>query len=78
MAYKLSNISTKVYRKFLTEVGCKCNRRKGGHEHWTKADLYRPITFQTHIEPVPERIIRNGLRTLNITRKDFTEIIKKI
>lgn len=78
MANKLSNISTKVDRKSLTEVGCNCNRIKGGHEHWTRTDLNRTITFQTHIEPIPERIIRNGLRTLNITREDFTKIIKKL
>ena len=73
---KLSNISIKEYRTFLTNIGCTCDRIKGGHEHWTREDLLRPITFQTHIEPVPEFIIKNGLRILGKDKKYFFEILE--
>lgn len=67
----LRNIPLKLYRDFLREKGCKCTRKKGGHEHWTRKDLLRPITVQTHVDPVPEFIIKNALRQLGLTKKDF-------
>ena len=73
---KLSNISIKEYRAFLAKAGCKQIRISGGHEIWSRADLNRPITFQTHIDPVPEFIIKNGLRTLNMDRKKFFELLE--
>jgi hypothetical protein len=50
----LRNISLKLFRVFLIERGCSCNRINGGHEHWTRHDLLRPITTQTHVDPIPE------------------------
>lgn len=72
---KLSNVSLDDYRLFLQKAGCKCTRTKGGHEHWTRNDLNRPITVQTHVDPVPEFIIKNGLRILNLTKADFFRIL---
>ena len=72
---KLTNISIKEYREFLSKSGCKCIRTQGGHEHWARNDLLRPITFQSHIEPVPEFIIKNGLRILGLTKEDFFSIL---
>ena len=46
-----------------------------GHEKWTRRDLPRPIIVQTHIDPVPEFIIKNALRSLNLTKKDFFDIL---
>lgn len=74
---KLSNISVKDYRVFLTNCGCKFIRTSGGHEIWSRSDLFRPITFQTHIDPVPERIIKQALRVLTLDKKKFFEILNK-
>lgn len=73
--HKLSNVSLSDYRDFLTKVGCKCVGIEGGHEKWTRKDLTRPIIVQTHIDPVVEFILRNALRNLNLTKKDFFEIL---
>ena len=75
-ARKLSNISLSDYRKFLTRIGCKCIRTKGGHEHWTRSDLLRPITFQSHISPVPEFIIKNGLRILGKDKNYLFKVLE--
>ena len=72
---KLSNVTLADYRLFLTKAGCKCTRTKGGHEHWTKHSINRPVSFSTHIDPVPEFIIKNGLRILELTKKDFFTIL---
>ena len=72
---KLSNVSLADYELFLKKVGCKNTRTKGGHRHWTRKDLSRPITVQTHVDPVPEFIIRNALRILGLSKKEFFEIL---
>ena len=72
----LKNISLRDCRKILQNSGCQCNRTTGGHEHWTWSDLMRPITIQTHIDPVPERIMKQIIAVLNIEKdkiKDYTK-----
>jgi predicted RNA binding protein YcfA (HicA-like mRNA interferase family) len=65
----LRNISIKDFRKFLIEQGCTHTRTNGGHEIWTKPGLARPITIQTHIDPIPEFIVKNALKTLGLDKK---------
>ena len=71
----LRNVPLKLFRNFLEEKGCTCNRTNGGHEHWSRSDLKRPITIQTHVDPIPEFIIKNALSQLGLTKKDFTDWI---
>ena len=71
MAPGLRNVPLRRYRKFLADIGCKCVRTKGGHEHWTRVDLDRPITLQSHIDPVPEFIVRQHLRYFGMSREEF-------
>ncbi len=73
-----SNISLALFRKFLLAVGCECAGTHGGHEKWKREGLTRPIIVQTHIDPIPEFIVRNALRTLNISISDFLTIIKSL
>jgi len=72
---KLSNVSIRDFEEFLKKVGCAHLRTDGGHAVWGKPELLRPVIFQTHIEPVPEFIIKNALRTLGLTRQDFFNIL---
>lgn len=71
MPNKLKNISLKAFQQYLLHKGLKHIRTKGGHEVWAGANLNRPIILQTHIDPIPEFIIRNSLRTLGVTVADF-------
>lgn len=77
-ANPLKNVSLKDCRKFLIKSGCKNYRTTGGHEHWTKSDLKRPITIQTHIDPVPERIMKQIIIALGIDKNEFQQIIKDL
>jgi hypothetical protein len=72
---KLGNVSLADYRLFLSKTGCKLTSVEGGHEKWVRKDLTRPIIVQTHESPVPEFIIRNALRNLGLTKKDFFSIL---
>jgi hypothetical protein len=69
----LRNIPLRLFRDFLLDQGCECKRKSGGHEHWSRADLLRPITLQSHIDPIPEFIIKNSLRQLGISKKEFID-----
>lgn len=77
---KLSNIPVKDFRRFLKSQGLKIIREgkgRGGHEKWSRADLDRPVTIQTHVDPVPEFIVKQVLRYLNMDRQDFFEVYDK-
>lgn len=70
----LSNIPVKKFRKFLKSEGLNLimdSKGRGGHEKWSKSGMDRPIIIQTHIDPVPEFIIKQVLRHLNMSRKEF-------
>lgn len=73
--HKLSNVSLDDYREFLIKAGCKKIGTEGGHEKWSRKDLLRPIIVQTHIDPVPEFIIKNALRNLGVSKQDFFNIL---
>ena len=75
--YKLSNISIAQFLEFLFEIGCTRISIEGGHEKWHKNGCLRPIIIQTHIDPIPEFIIKNNLRSLGLTRKDFIDWMKR-
>ena len=70
------NISISQFQTFLELAICSYIRTKGGHEIWTRADLRRPVTFQTHIDPIPEFIVLNNLRTMGYNKKIFFEILQ--
>jgi hypothetical protein len=73
---KLSNIPLKDFRKFLKSEGLniiKNTKGRGGHEKWSRLGMDRPITIQTHIDPVPEFIVKQVLRHLDMNRKTFSE-----
>jgi hypothetical protein len=77
--YKLSNIPLREFRKFLKNNGLKVikgTKGRGGHEKWSRSDLDRPITLQTHIDPVPEFIVKQVLRHLGMNRKQFLKEIR--
>lgn len=75
--YKLSNVSLAQFRLFLFDIGCARVSTEGGHEKWKKDGCLRSVILQTHIDHVPEFIVKNNLRTLGLTRKDFIEWMKK-
>ncbi len=78
---KLSNIPLKEFRKFLKSRGLKIiksTKGRGGHEKWSRSDLDRPITIQTQIDPVPEFIVKQVLRHLEISREEFIKFYYRL
>jgi len=80
-AKRLSNIPLKHFRKFLKSQGLrviKGTRGRGGHEKWSKSGLDRPITLQTRVDPVPEFIVKQVLRHLDMSREEFYKAIERV
>ncbi len=73
--FKISNISLSDMRKYLKLKGAKKTRTEGGHEFWYHKDLPRPITLQSHIDPVYEFIVKQIIAYFNDTKEDFHKII---
>ena len=73
----LKNITLADFRRYLLSVGCELTRTNGGHEIWTRKGLTRPIMLQSHIDPVPEFIIKKLLGTLGVSKKDFFNELNK-
>lgn len=74
---KLGNISLKDFRTFLKKIGCVCSSIEGGHEKWVREGLKRPVVLQSHIEPVPEFIVKNTLRNLGLSKEDYFNVMGK-
>ena len=72
---RLSNVPLNDFRRFLEKAGCTPEGIKGGHEKWVRRGLLRPVILQTHIDPVPEFIVKNTLRNLGLTKEDYFRII---
>ena len=75
---KLSNITIKEFRAALEKLGLTQMRVSGGHEIWTKSGLKRTIVFQTHVEPLPEFVVKNALRDMGISRQEFIDILESL
>ena len=74
---KLKNISLKFFRRYLLYCGLKHIRTKGGHEIWSAKDLSRPVVLQTHVDPIPEFIIKNNLRTIGQSEDHLLAFLEK-
>lgn len=68
---KLSNITIDEFRAFMIAKGLMLQRTNGGHEMWSRDGMTRPVVFHTHIEPLPEFVVRNNIAAIGVTRKEF-------
>ncbi len=77
MTRSLKNIPLRVFREYLQSKGLKIIRTNGGHEIWGGKILQRPIVLQSHVDPVPEFVIKSNLRTLGVDADDFDNFMIK-
>lgn len=73
MLFRLNSLA--LFRKYLKYKGLKHIRTTGGHEVWSSSSLERPIILQTHVDPIPEFIVKMNLRTLRVDRDDFIDFL---
>ena len=74
---RLTPIHYGKFAKFLEYIGCEFARQEGSHLIYKRSDLLRPIVFPASKE-LSLTVITNNLRTLNISKEKYLEIIVKI
>jgi predicted RNA binding protein YcfA (HicA-like mRNA interferase family) len=74
---KIVPIPSSKLRKVFEKAGFKCVRIEGDHYVYTKPGVARPIVIPEWPE-VPIFIIKNNLRTANISRDEYFEILRTI
>jgi predicted RNA binding protein YcfA (HicA-like mRNA interferase family) len=74
---QLTPVHWKKFEKFVLYVGCHFERQKGDHRIYWRSGLKRPVVFPADKE-VPVFIIRNNLRTLGISVREYLEIMEKL
>lgn len=78
----MKDIPKKTLVKFFKKLGLEHKRTKGDHEIWDYADenksLKRPLTIRTKDKDIPLFHIHTNLKTLNITKAQFEEMIKAL
>ena len=72
----VSSISSKL-SIVCEKAGFKCVRIEGDHYVYTKPGVARPVVIPEWPE-VPVFIIKNNLRTANMSRDEYFEILENI
>ncbi len=70
-------ISWKEFDKFLLYVDCIYDRQKGDHRIYWRSDLKRPIVLPMY-KNLPKFVIKNNIRLLGLSTKEYLEILRKI
>lgn len=73
---KLKNITISQFESFLELCHCKFIKSDKGHAKYFRSDFNRPIIFQNHIDPIPEFIVKNNLRLMNMSKDDFFDVLE--
>jgi len=71
---KIVALPASKLRKVFEKAGFKCARIEGDHYVYTKSGVARPVVIPDWPE-VPVFIIKNNLKTANISRDEYFEIL---
>jgi predicted RNA binding protein YcfA (HicA-like mRNA interferase family) len=67
----------KTQVKLFELYGCKYKRKEGSHHVLTYAGAKRAVVIPEYDE-VDVEIIRNNMRTVNMTREEYFDLLKRI
>lgn len=73
---QLDNITVSDFRRFLKSLGLEKRGTEGGHEKWDRAGMTRPVTLQTHVDPVPRTHIKTNLNSIGVGESVLKEFLK--
>ena len=74
---RLAPIHWKEFEKFLLRVGCTLEREHGDHRIYWRPGLKRPVVIPRDSE-LPVFIIRNNLRILGVSPKEYLDILEQL
>ncbi|OHA50514.1 MAG: hypothetical protein A3A97_01355 [Candidatus Terrybacteria bacterium RIFCSPLOWO2_01_FULL_40_23] len=70
-------IHWRKFEKFVLFIGCHFEREKGDHRIYWRSDLKRPVVFPRDSE-LPAFVIRNNLRILGLSPKEYLNILENL
>ena len=74
---RITPIPAKRLCRLFEKAGFKCVRTEGDHFVYTKTGVIRPIVIPDWSE-VPVFIIKNNLRSANISREEYFDLLKEV
>lgn len=74
---RITPITARRLCRLFEEAGFQRVRSEGGHLVYTKPGVPRPVVIPQRPE-VPVFVIKNNLRTANISREQYFELLKKV
>lgn len=74
----LKPVRWQQFEKVLLALGCEFQRQNGSHRVYKCPEIIRPIIVPAHTKPIPEFVIKNNLRLLGITSKEYKELLKTV
>ncbi len=74
---KIAAIPASKLRRVFEKAGFKCLRIEGDHFVYTKPGMLRPVVIPDWPE-VPVFIIKNNLRTANMSREEYFELLGRV
>jgi len=73
----LTPLHWKKFEKVLLYLGCHFVREKGDHRIYWRTNLKRPVVIPRDTQ-LPIFIIRNNLRVLGISIKEYLDILDRV
>ncbi len=66
-----------ILEKIFVEDGWRFDRQEGSHRSYVKPGVARPVVIPTY-PAVPVSIIRNNMRTANMSRERYFALLSQI
>ncbi|MBI4127650.1 MAG: type II toxin-antitoxin system HicA family toxin [Parcubacteria group bacterium] len=74
---RIAPIHWRIFEKFLLAVGCRLEREHGDHRIYWRNDLKRPVVIPRE-DQLPVFVVRNNLRVLGISVREYLAILKDL
>jgi predicted RNA binding protein YcfA (HicA-like mRNA interferase family) len=74
---RLSPVDRKTVIKIFELYGCKYKRKVGSHHVLTYPGAKRAVVIPEYDE-IDVEIIKNNMRTVNMSREEYFELLKKV
>ncbi len=72
------SVKTRNFIKVIKHWGLTHRGTKGSHQRWSKAGMIRPVIIQSGNKNIPEFHIRNNLRTIGKSWKEFFDTLDSL
>ena len=74
---RLAPISYKKLVKVFESLGFYCDRQEGDHLIYVKKGMKRPVVIPMYSD-IPVFIIKNNLKSSDISREEYLRILDKV